>query len=230
MVGAIHIVGVLCLLTAFFLLLFASLSLPVLKSIYFLDADLSASVGFFSYASDQLKLGAYGFCYADQCSKTHLGFDTLSLDRYTSGKITDAVSLVHDLSYALVLNPIAAVGACWALPFFFGAHFIPAHLGSLFASMGTFVTLLALIFDLAVFVTLKHHLDKIYAVHATLGNAVWMVVVAFILQFFSTFMICCTRSPQRVNADPKREQQRWFGPWKYGIPASDLSEMVEPDV
>ena len=43
--GAIHGLGVLFLFTATFLLLVVSVSAPIWRSVYFLSADLSASVG-----------------------------------------------------------------------------------------------------------------------------------------------------------------------------------------
>lgn len=81
------------------------------------------------------------------------------------------------------------------------------------AGVGAAVTLLAFIFDLAFFFLAKSRLNAVQGGSATIGNAIWLTLAAWILLFFSGCFYglgrCCIRRRPRDMARPDREASGW---------------------
>jgi len=186
--GFVHLFGVFCLLAATVLLILVSIGLPVWKSIYFLDAAVSAG--------DHIRMGQWGVCVAGSCSKAKLGYDMNFIRQTAAGSTEAATAVVHGLSYALVLNPIAAGFTLLALLFAIGSHLILGILGSIFSFFAFLVTIVAFGIDLGLFVTAHRRLSNSGA-SVMYGPAFWMVVAAAALQLIASFTVCFTRNDNR---------------------------------
>lgn len=81
------------------------------------------------------------------------------------------------------------------------------------AGVGAAITLLAFIFDLAFFFLAKSRLNSVQGGSATMGNAIWLTLAAWILLFFSGCFYglgrCCLRRRPRDMARPDREGSGW---------------------
>jgi len=206
--GVIHIFGLLCLLAATVLMVIVSVSVPVWKSVHFLEATLANG--------QVITMGNWGVCIADTCSKSKLGYNIdYILSQGGSSRISS--SIVHGLTYALVLNPVAAGLSFVALLFAVGHNFILGLLGSLWAFFAFLVTVVALGIDLGVFLTARHRLNNVSGVNAELGNAMWFVVAAMVAQLIATFTVCFTHTKERrANRDVgatgvNQGRGGWFG-------------------
>ena len=77
------------------------------------------------------------------------------------------------------------------------------------AGVGAAITLLAFIFDLALFFLAKSRLNAVEGGRATMGNAIWLTLAAWILLFFSGCFYgigrCCIRRRPRDMARSDRE-------------------------
>ena len=124
--------------------------------------------------------------------------------------------VVKWLTYALVLHIVALVLA--AISSFFGllAHvreFSMTCFSSCTAGVGAAITLLAFVFDLAFFFIAKSRLNSVSGGSATIGNAIWLTLAAWILLFFSGCFYglgrCCIRRRPRDMARSDREGGGW---------------------
>jgi hypothetical protein len=81
------------------------------------------------------------------------------------------------------------------------------------AGVGAAITLLAFIFDLALFFLAKSRLNSVQGGSATMGNAIWLTLAAWILLFFSGCFYglgrCCIRRRPRDMARGDREGSGW---------------------
>jgi hypothetical protein len=81
------------------------------------------------------------------------------------------------------------------------------------AGGGAAITLLAFIFDLALFFLAKSRLNSVQGGSATMGNAIWLTLVAWILLFFSGCFYglgrCCIRRRPRDMGRSDREGSGW---------------------
>ncbi|KAF9245906.1 pali-domain-containing protein [Melanogaster broomeanus] len=196
--------GFLITLTATILLALVSFSVPVIKSIYFLKASLAVE-----NVDGYITFGTLGYCLTlgslTYCSKATVGYE-LDINALvgddTSIQIPQIV--VKWLTYALVLN-IVAFGLAGASAIFgLLAHvreFSMSCFSSCVAGFGGTVALVAFIFDLAVFFVAKSEMNSVQGGSASIGIAVWLTLVAWILLFFSGCFFgvgrCCMRHRSR---------------------------------
>jgi len=203
---------------AFLLLLLATLSVPIIKSIYLFEigAVVSAGSGFLSAsASVVVKFGIFGWCSSPvllqasfihesqpaQCSPTKLGCSIgPALENILSS--IDAKSLVdsieHGLSIVLVLHPVACALTFIALIFTLWSAYRP-QAGRISSAIATGSGILA-----AVITTLVFIIDCVFTAIARtrihkategkafvkFGNAEWIVLVAAIILWIATAGAC----------------------------------------
>lgn len=106
-----------------------------------------------------------------------------------------STALIKGLTYTLVLHPIA-LGAC-VLTFIFG---LLAHCGDMslrclngfFSGIASFITLIAVACDFALFLIAQKRINAVSGATASLGSALWMTLVAWILIILSSFSFCCS--------------------------------------
>ncbi|GAA5841088.1 hypothetical protein JCM9279_000534 [Rhodotorula babjevae] len=198
--------GTIVVFAATVLLVLVSVSTPLLKTFYFLDATISSGS-----IKGTVKLGTFGYCVGSKCTSAKLGYqlDVASL-LGINGKLGDlSDSVLKWATYCLVLHPVAAVLGAISVVFGLFAHmhnFAGTMLSTCFASFAGTVTLLAFIFDMVVFIIAKQRIDSSsVGGQATLGNAIWMTLAALILFLISGFFFGCGTCITRRN---RREQQQ----------------------
>lgn len=97
----------------------------------------------------------------------------------------------HPSTDALVLNPIAAGVVFVAFLFGLFSNTACGVLASIMSFFAFLVTIVALALDLGLFVTARHRLnDYSDNINAMLGNAIWLVVAAAILQLIAAVTVC----------------------------------------
>lgn len=121
-----------------------SVSVPLLKSIYFLKASISTSVGG-TNISGTVTLGTWGYCVDGTCTSAKLGYSlgtsTITVPRVCASRVYDS-SLPTDVAQLFGVNgKIAGISTSvlkWvrpaspppsrsALTHYLGADYIPAH-------------------------------------------------------------------------------------------------------
>jgi len=157
--------GLLFCFVAFVLLLFVTVSAPIWNDISFLDTDIGGQ---------EIHFGVFGFTG----SQKRLGYPISELN--TSHPVFNSV-VVHNLTYVLVLHPIAAFLALIAT--ILGCCGMASRIGTIFmavaAALATGITLVAWIIDMVLFGITRNHLrDQGYP--AQYGNANWMTLGALI--------------------------------------------------
>jgi len=190
----LHLVGVFFLLVATVLLIVVSVGTPVWDSVYFLKADINPGI---------LKLGQWGYCLDSVCTKAHLGYK-LTLIASGSNDVSAEVAsgVVHGLTFALILRPIAAGISFIALLFAVCNHLLTGIVGSLCSCLAFVVTIVAWGIDLGLFLTARHRLNNLYGGNsAHLSNAIWLVLIAWLCQLFAACTVCfVSRSHRRRRA------------------------------
>ncbi|KAL8290062.1 hypothetical protein RQP46_003001 [Phenoliferia psychrophenolica] len=188
--------GTVVVLAGTILLVLVSVSVPILKSVYFLEASVSATVDSTTYASGAIRLGVWGYCVGSTCSNTTLGYTLNNIDELLGisqegigALISEKIptTLVKWLTYVLVLHPIAAGFGVIATICGLLAHireFAITGFTTCFAGFGAFFALVAFIFDMILFYLAKKRIVAAGG-SATLGNALWMTLAGMLCLMFS---------------------------------------------
>lgn len=117
--------------------------------------------------------------------------------------------VVKWLTYALVLHIVAFGLAGVAAVFGLLAHVREMSMtccSSCISGFGATVALAAFVFDLAIFFIAKSRMNSVSGGSASIGNAVWITLVAWILLFFSGCFYgigrcCISRRPKGARGD-----------------------------
>jgi len=124
--------------------------------------------------------------------------------------------IVKWITYALFLHIVALILAAISSVFGLLAHvreFSMTCFSSCTSGVGAAITLLAFIFDLAFFFVAKSRLNSVKGGSATIGNAIWLTLTAWLLLFFSGCFYglgrCCIRRRPRDMARSDREGGGW---------------------
>ncbi|GAA5894908.1 hypothetical protein JCM6882_008239 [Rhodosporidiobolus microsporus] len=172
------------------LLILVSVSTPLLKSIWFLRAELDLEVSGRTISGDAT-LGAWGYCVGDTCTSAKLGY-SLDIAQLLgiNGRIAGiSTSVLKWITYLMILHPIAAAFGVVSTIFGLLAHmhnFAGTALTTCFASFAATFALLAFIFDIVVFVIAKKRIESTdVGGSAELGNAIWMTLAAMIMYTLS---------------------------------------------
>ncbi|GAK62085.1 uncharacterized protein PAN0_001d0282 [Moesziomyces antarcticus] len=197
--------GTLLTLVAAILLGLVTISTPIIKSIYFLEATIG---GRGSQNGQVARFGTLGYCIGDTCSNSMLGysFDPNQLlgIEVISGRYTTAV--IKGLTYTLILHPIALAFAAVSVLLGLISHCRELStncFGTFVTGIGAFITLVAFGLDLALFIIAKKRINSINGASAELGMAIWMTLAAWILMFLAgcafSCGICSRRKRNRVK-------------------------------
>jgi len=168
--------GLLLCFVAFVLLLFTTISAPIWDKVSFLDADIGGR---------EIHFGVFGFTG----SAKRLGYPIDQLD--TSKPLFNTV-VVRNLTYVLILHPIAAAFALVAVIFGFcgTATRFGTILMTISASAATVLTLLVWVIDMILFGITRNRLrDQGYS--ANYGNANWMTLGAWVALMVGTCVSFC---------------------------------------
>jgi hypothetical protein len=123
--------------------------------------------------------------------------------------------VVKWITYALVLHIVALGLAAISSVFGLLAHvreFSMSCFSTCVSGVGAAITLLAFIFDIVFFFLAKSRLNSVQGGSATMGNAIWLTLIAWVLLFFSGCFYglgrCCSR--RRPRAMEPREGGGWM--------------------
>ncbi|KAJ3845345.1 SUR7/PalI family-domain-containing protein [Lentinula raphanica] len=220
--------GFICTLTATVLLAVVSFCVPYFKSVYFLKADIPDINGTITF-------GTLGYCEelsnGTTCSSPSVGYE---LD--INSLVGDNTSLqipqvaVKWITYALVLHIVAFALAGGSAVFGLLAHVREMSMSCCSTCVSGFaaaVSLLAFIFDLALFFTAKARINSVGS--ASIGNAIWLTLAAWVLLFFSGCMYtlgrCCISNRSPRNKDWNKADER--GPTSAGAGGPGYNDYAE---
>ncbi|WWD03949.1 hypothetical protein V865_002007 [Kwoniella europaea PYCC6329] len=163
--------GLFLAFAALVLLLFASISPPAWDEVDFLHAQTP---------SGKVVYGVFGYCIKNgACSHRSVGYE-LTLPGASNVSLNDKI--LHNLTYTLILHPIAGGFAFFSLVFGLLAACAASRIATIFmalaAALGAVVTLVIFVIDMVLWNVLKNRIhDAGY--EAGLGNANWFTVGAF---------------------------------------------------
>ncbi|KAG8946007.1 hypothetical protein FRC04_012126 [Tulasnella sp. 424] len=157
---------------ALVLLVFATVSAPIWDSISFLNTNIGGR---------EIHFGVFGYTG----SARHLGYAINQLD--TRNNLFNS-TVVHNLTYVLVLHPIAAGLAFLAVVFGLcgaASHRVGTIIMSVAAALATILTLVVWVIDMVLFGILRNKLRG-QGYPAQYGNANWLVLGALIALLLGT--------------------------------------------
>ncbi|KAF5352472.1 hypothetical protein D9756_005863 [Leucocoprinus leucothites] len=178
--------GFIVTLIATILLAVVSFCVPYFKSVFFLKADLTAGG-----QSGTITFGTLGYCLELQngttCSSPSIGYQ-LDINSLVGNhfKIQIPQVVVKWLTYALFLHVIGLALAAISAIFGLLAHVREMSMACCSTCVSGFaagITLIAFIFDIVLFFLAKARINAVG--HASMGNAVWLTLAAWLLLFFS---------------------------------------------
>ncbi|KAG6332773.1 hypothetical protein ID866_6318 [Astraeus odoratus] len=192
--------GFLVTLIATILLALVSFSVPLIKSIYFLEASLTVE-----NIDGTITFGTLGYCTtisgSTSCSNATVGYE-LDINQLVGNDTSIEIPtiVVKWLTYALVLHIVALGLAGIASIFGLLAHVREMSMtccSSCISGFGAAVAFVAFIFDIALFFIAKSRMNSASGGSASMGNAIWLTLVAAVLLFFSGCFYgigrCCIR-------------------------------------
>ncbi|KAH9948562.1 hypothetical protein B0H21DRAFT_727828 [Amylocystis lapponica] len=161
---------------AMVLLIFASVSVPTWHAISFLDTDIGGV---------STRFGVFGYTG----SAAHVGW-------YFPSSVADSTlndKLFHNLTYVLVLIPVAAGLSGLAVLFGLcgvGYHRSGTVIMTLLSSLAFLVTLVVWVIEMSLFGIARHHVRE-RGGYAEFGDANWLVLGALVSLFLGFFASMC---------------------------------------
>ncbi|WWC72201.1 uncharacterized protein I206_106161 [Kwoniella pini CBS 10737] len=165
------------------LLVFASVSPPAWDKVNFLHA---------SSGTQEVVYGVFGYCIkGGECSSRSVGYD---LQLPGSSNVVLNSKVLHNLTYTLILHPIAGGFAFFSLVFGILGAIAASRVLTIFmaitAFFGALITLVIFVIDMVLWNVLKNRIqDAGYT--AGLGNANWFTIGAFAALALSSCTSCC---------------------------------------
>ncbi|KII94051.1 hypothetical protein PLICRDRAFT_66343, partial [Plicaturopsis crispa FD-325 SS-3] len=204
--------GFIVTLVATILLAIVSFSVPWFKSVFFLKASLAVEG-----VSGNITFGTLGYCLqlsnGTTCSPASVGYQ-LDINKLVGDntKLQIPQVVVKWITYALVLHIVALALAGISAVFGLLAHVREMSMtccSTCVSGFAALVAMLAFVFDLALFFLAKARLNKVSGGSATMGNAIWLTLAAWVLLFFSgcfyTIGRCCVSRRPRSSARDKED-------------------------
>ncbi|KAF9451406.1 pali-domain-containing protein [Macrolepiota fuliginosa MF-IS2] len=206
--------GFLVTLIAAALLAVVSFCVPYFKSVYFLRADIPNN--------GAITFGTLGYCLelsnGTTCSRPSIGYQ-LDINGLVGNKFKVQIPqvAVKWITYALFLHVVGLILAAISALFGLLAHVREMSMACCSTFVSGFaagITLLAFIFDIALFFIAKARINAVG--HASIGNAIWLTLAAWILLFFSgcfyAFGRCCISKRGPRSKWGTRGDQEGSGP------------------
>ncbi|KAJ7069053.1 SUR7/PalI family-domain-containing protein [Mycena belliarum] len=192
------------------LLAVVSFCVPYFKSVYFLKADVSSGG-----ASGTITFGTLGYCLefggTTTCSSPSVGYE-LDINSLVGNNFPVKIPsvVVKWLTYALVLHIVALALAAGSAVFGLLAHIREMAMtccSTFISGLAAAVAFIAFIFDIALFFLAKARINAVGT--ASIGNAVWLTLAAWLLLFFSgcfyTLGRCCISNRKKRGDWDKRQ-------------------------
>ncbi|KAK1235097.1 hypothetical protein PQX77_001693 [Marasmius sp. AFHP31] len=210
--------GFIATLTATILLAIVSFCVPYFKSVYFLKA--ATSIG---GQNATITFGTLGYCLDLNgnvtCSKPSVGYE-LDINSLVGNNTRFDIPevAVKWLTYALVLHIVALAFSAGSALFGLLAHVREMSMmccSTCVSGFAAVAAMLAFIFDLALFFIAKSRINAVGS--ASIGNAIWLTLAAWLLLFFSgcfyTIGRCCiSKRKPRNDWDKHKDTEYGQGP------------------
>ncbi|KAJ7664919.1 SUR7/PalI family-domain-containing protein [Mycena rosella] len=190
------------------LLAVVSFCVPYLKSVYFLKADIGTS--------GTITFGTLGYCVevggTTTCSSPSVGYE-LDINSLVGNTFPVEIPtvVVKWLTYVLVLHIVALALAAGSAIFGLLAHVREMAMtccSTCISGFAAAVAFIAFIFDIALFFLAKARINAVGT--ASIGNAIWLTLAAWVLLFFSgcfyTLGRCCISNRQKRGDWDRRQE------------------------
>ncbi|GAA6006672.1 hypothetical protein JCM11491_003138 [Sporobolomyces phaffii] len=189
----IHYTGTFALFAAMALLIVASVSSPIWDHVGYLKGTINGQ---------DITFGNWGWCTSAACTSAKLGYPRQFISQLTGVQNIASETVLRNLSYTLILTPIAAGITFIALIFALGTHLVLGILGSLFALFSFIVTIVALGLYLGFFIVTRNRINNLGLAntHVGISSMIWLVVAAAGCQLWATITVCFTRSRRKRAA------------------------------
>ncbi|GAA5902184.1 uncharacterized protein JCM6883_001322 [Sporobolomyces salmoneus] len=189
----IHYLGTFALFAAMALLIVASVSSPIWDSVGYLKGTINGQ---------GITFGNWGWCTSAACTSAKLGYPRNFISQLTGAQNIASETVLRNLSYTLILTPIAAGITFIALLFALGTHLVLGILGSLAALFAFIVTIVALGLYLGLFIVSRNRINGLGLAntHVGISSQIWLIVAAAGCQLFATVTVCLTRSRRKRAA------------------------------
>lgn len=198
--------GVIMLLAAFILTLLTAISLPYLHSFDIARSRFDQGVVVSEAQNSgvrQLRLGVWAPCFYNQnaqstCYARDHGYSVSVQNPQRTANVVIGPSWTRGLA----VHPVAAVVTFFALLFAFSQHLTISLIASILSFLAAILTLIAFAIDIALFVRVRHEVNKLPGVRArtTPGPGFWLTLVSLILLLLAGCTVCLGR--RRARAAP----------------------------
>ncbi|KAI7240512.1 hypothetical protein KC330_g1270 [Hortaea werneckii] len=219
----LHWVGVYFLFVASILMLFVTLSAPIIDHLSLLRVSLNN--GTLEHPSS-VTFGTYGYCILnvgeerndDYCPRRNIGYSpsrTITAITASSAHPFSEVSsgTATSLTCVMVLHPIITGLAFIAFLLSLGSGLIGSLAGAFVAAIAWVLTLIALACDFSLFGIVRHHVNDYengIRAHANFGGGMWLLLASFVLLFLGMVVVLFTcvsvrREKKRASAGTGRD-------------------------
>ncbi|KAG6829237.1 hypothetical protein H0H92_005239 [Tricholoma furcatifolium] len=198
--------GVLFVFAATVLLFLSAISLPYLPALdvartKFINTEVLSTVG---EQMVELRLGIWAYCFYDQnndrtcTSASHAYALAISnLDK------TADVTIGSSWTRGLAVTPVAAAVAFVAFLLSLSLHSVVTLIASLLSFVAAAISLIAFAIDIALFVYLRHQVDKLPNIQSktTIGVGFWLTFASFLLLILGGCTVCLGRRHRNKRMD-----------------------------
>lgn len=227
--------GFLVTLAATALLAVVSFCVPYFKSVYFLKASIDLP----NNQTGSITFGTLGYCVefptnGTTCSRPSIGYQ-LDINALVGNNLPIEIPqvAVKWITYALFLHVVALILSAGSAAFGLLAHIREMSMTCCSTCVSGFaasVALIAFIFDLVLFFVARARINAVGS--ASIGNAIWLTLAAWVLLFFSGCFYClgrCCVSRRPRNGGTGWGEGKGKDPRYEPPPKNDYAEQVRLD-
>ncbi|KAK3673355.1 hypothetical protein LTR78_006901 [Recurvomyces mirabilis] len=218
-----HWIGVALLFISSLLLLFTTISAPIMNGVSLLHVTLTNET---QIRHSSVSFGTFGYCILDVppiqtdqdwCTKRYIGYEPADImakiDKTSFSEIAAGTS--DSLTRVMVLHPVACGLTFVAFLCSMGAGVVGSLAGVFVAFVAWILVLISLAVDFSLFGIVRHHVntDKSGS-QAKFGSAIWLLLASFVTLFLGmliVFFTCCSA---------QREKKRGAGVKNEGYPSA----------
>ncbi|KAK5709257.1 hypothetical protein LTR17_019937 [Elasticomyces elasticus] len=207
-----HWLGVALLFISSILLLFTTISAPIINHVSMLRVTLNNQT---DIRHSSISFGTFGYCILDVplnnaehdwCTKRSIGYEPADLiARIDKKELSEIASGTSDgLTRVMVLHPIVCGLSFLAFLAALGSGVIGSLVGAFIAFVAWVLVLVALAVDFSIFGVIRSHVNNDRSgIHASFGSGIWLLLASFVTLFFgmlTVFFTCCTAQREKKRA------------------------------
>jgi len=195
--------GLFFLFLALILLIIATVSDPTFPAMDVVKVKFGGKASNGDVAMSQLNLGVWGYCYYETngdrvCSPVHHAYSVGVQSPVDSTSVTIGPSWTRGLATTAVATVVTFIAFLLGM----SQHLTVTLLASIASFLAATITLVAFAIEIALFVYVKHQMDKVNGISPTTstGPAFWLTFAAFILLILAGCTVCFGRRRDRANS------------------------------